>query len=90
MKAPATAGTGETEVSHNQQVPILNVTGSTVTLDTTGVPPGTKITITYTGNVFQSFLRVRKYLGTPNDVADAALVAASSGRWTAAKAEGDS
>lgn len=84
MKAPATAATEETEVSHSQQVPILNVTGSTVTLDTTGVPPGTKIVVSYTGNVFQSFLRVRKYLGTPTDAADAVLMAASAGRWTAA------
>lgn len=74
--------TPTTENQGNVPVPVISVVGQLVTLDTTGIPPGSTLLITYTGNVFQSFLRVRKYLGTPTDPADAALIAASGGRWT--------
>lgn len=78
LTAFTTAGTGESEVQTHYSP--LHTTGSATV---TGLPADTSVTIGYTYTTAASALvRVRKYLGTSTQTADADLVAESDGKWT--------
>jgi len=65
-------------------VPVISVVGNVVTVDTTGYTSSTQGYITYTYTTTQSWLRVKKYLGTSTQTADSDIISASGGEWTAA------
>lgn len=78
LTAFTTVGTGESEVQTH-----YTPTHTTGSATVTGLPADTSVTIGYTYTTAASALvRVRKYLGTSTQTADADLVAESDGKWT--------
>lgn len=63
-------------------LPVLSVSGADVTLDTSAASG--QIFISYRYLIGQSHVRVKKYLGTSTQTADADLITASGGEWTTA------
>lgn len=58
--------------------------GSVVTIDTSSVPTGTSLAVRYTwASSSTPLARIKTYLGTADQLADADLIAASGGKWTA-------
>ncbi len=65
-------------------VPVISVVGNVVTVDTTLVSSSVQARFEYRYSVTTSHVRIKKYLGTSTDTADADLIAASGGEWTTA------
>jgi hypothetical protein len=65
-------------------IPVLSVSGSDVTVDTSALTTGAQCSFHYRYTIGQSHVRVKKYLGTSTQTADADLITASGGEWTTA------
>jgi len=62
----------------------IDYTRSGATFTFIAAQQGFRVTITYRTVETDAFVRVKVHLGTPTQVADADLIAASAGRWTSA------
>lgn len=62
-------------------VPVISVSGSDVTCDSSSVPEG-QFRIRYRYTTTQRWLRIKKYLGTSSQTADQDIIDASGGEWT--------
>lgn len=95
MEGVITNGSGVATLSHTatsvgsvvlgggQDMTVLSGWSHTPPSNTvTGLPASTVVSINYNYTVTGSYVRIKKHLGQPGQVADADLVAESGGQWT--------
>lgn len=63
-------------------LPVLSISGNDVTVDTTQLTSWAQTRFDYRYLVGQSHVRVKKYLGTSTQTADADIISVSGGEWT--------